>query len=109
MHTNPGFVAGAFYFDEWWKNSQFNPVNVNTTISPLNPQTGEYQTNSAGQVTMKEGTLAYPGYPFTHDAVKVLIGPKKVGGFMGSRSRTTGLPKIRLPKIRILLRPGSPT
>ena len=37
MHTNLGFVAGAFYFeysDEWWKNSQFNPANVNTTISP---------------------------------------------------------------------------
>ena len=64
MHTNLGFVAGAFYFeysDEWWKNSQFNPANVNLDVSPLNPQTGEYQTNSQGQVTMKEGTLPPAG------------------------------------------------
>ena len=83
MHTNLGFVAGAFYFeysDEWWKNSQFNPKNVNTTISPLNPQTGEYQTNSAGQVTMNDGSLAYPGYPFTHDGGQSTDWPEESWG-----------------------------
>ena len=83
MHTNLGFVAGAFYFeysDEWWKNSQFNPANVNTTISPLNPQTGEYQTNSQGQVTMNDGTLDYPGYPFTHDGGNSIDWPEESWG-----------------------------
>ena len=83
MHTNLGFVAGAFYFeysDEWWKNSQFNPANVDTNVSPFNPQTGEYQTNTAGQVTMKDGTLAYPGYPFTHDGGQSIDWPEESWG-----------------------------
>ena len=86
MHTNLGFVAGAFYFeysDEWWKNSQFNPDTVNTTVSPINPQTGEYQTNSAGQVTMLDGTLAYPGYPFTHDGGHSIDWPEESWGLYG--------------------------
>ena len=40
MHTNLGFVAGAFYFeytDEWWKNASFDPTQVNTTVSPFDP------------------------------------------------------------------------
>jgi hypothetical protein len=95
MHTNLGFVAGAFYFeysDEWWKNSQFNPADVNTTISPLNPQTGEYQTNSAGQVTMKDGTLAYPGYPFTHDGGQSIDWPEESWGLYGVAVTNNGVP-----------------
>jgi hypothetical protein len=86
MHTSLGFVAGAFYFeysDEWWKNSQFNPKDVNTTVSPLNPNTGEYQTNSAGQVTMKDGSLAYPGYPFIHDGGQSVDWPEESWGLYG--------------------------
>jgi hypothetical protein len=40
---------------------------VNTAVSPFDPQTGKFQTNGQGQVTMNNGTLAYPAYPFTHD------------------------------------------
>jgi hypothetical protein len=70
IHTNLGFIAGGFYFeytDEWWKNCSFNTNDVNTEVSPLNQQTGMYQTNSDGKVTMNNGSLVYPAYPFTHD------------------------------------------
>ena len=70
MHTNLGFVAGAFYFeytDEWWKNASFDPTQVNTTVSPFDPDTGKFDTNPQGQVTMLNGSLQYPAYPFTHD------------------------------------------
>ena len=86
MNANLGFVAGAFYFeysDEWWKNSQFDPTQVNTAVSPKNPATGEYQTNSQGQVTMLNGSLAYPGYPFTHDGGQSPDWPEESWGLYG--------------------------
>jgi hypothetical protein len=41
MHTNLGFVAGAFYFeysDEWWKNSQGSPFIHDGGLSPDWPE-----------------------------------------------------------------------
>ena len=103
MNANLGFVAGAFYFeysDEWWKNSQFDPTQVNTNVSPKNPATGEYQTNSQGQVTMLNGSLAYPGYPFTHDGGQSPDWPEESWGLYGvavSNNRAPQTPDSQNP------------
>ena len=103
MHTNLGFVAGAFYFeytDEWWKNASFDTTQVNTSVSPFDPQTGEYQTNSQGQVTMKNGTLDTLPTPLPTTAAHHLTGPRRIGAFMAWQSPTIGCLKIRIPITR---------
>jgi hypothetical protein len=86
MQTYLSFIAGAFYFefsDEWWKNSSFDPTQVDTDVSPLNPQTGKYQTNAEGKVTMKEGPPVFPAYPFTHDGSASPDWPEENWGLFG--------------------------
>jgi hypothetical protein len=85
IHTNIGFIAGGFYFeytDEWWKNCSFDPKQVNTAVSPLQSN-GMYLTNSDGKVTMLDGSLVYPAYPFTHDGSASPDWPEECWGLYG--------------------------
>lgn len=86
MNTYLSFVAGAFYFefsDEWWKVDSIDPTLVNTTVSPLDPATGKYQTNADGQVTMLDGSTVFPAYPFTHDGSNSPVWPEENWGLFG--------------------------
>jgi hypothetical protein len=86
MHTNLGFVAGAFYFeytDEWWKNASFDPTQVDTDVSRFDPDTGKFETNPQGQVTMLNDSLQYPAYPFTHDGSASPDWPEESWGLYG--------------------------
>lgn len=111
MHTNLGFVAGAFYFeysDEWWKNASLDPTQVNTAVSPLNPQTGMFQTNGNGQVTMLNGSLAYPAYPFTHDGSESPDWPEECWGLFGVAASNGRAPQNPDPNNPDTLDPRQP-
>lgn len=111
MQNYLDFVAGAFYFeftDEWWKNTSFDPTQVDTAKSPLDPATQMYQTDGQGKVAILGGGSVYPAYPFTHDGGQEPLWPEESWGLYGIGVANGRAPYAPSPTEPDILSPRQP-